>query len=112
MMVTLLQAIKGLPENFAVCVVCKVQYDHCDSSFRGRLYAKGEVYRLGEKYSQRCANLHGMPGDLRLPLIGSLAFGIDAKNSEYCLMCSGGAQLGIKARVLQRLITVIDPHVS
>lgn len=107
-----MQAIKGLPENFAVCVVCKVQYEHCDPSIHGRLYAKGKVYLLGEKYSQRCANLHGMPGDLRLPLVGSFAFGIDAKNSEYCLICSVAAQLGIKALVLQRLITVIDRNIS
>ena len=94
---TLLQTIEDLPEDYKGCVVYEVQYEHRDPSFRGRLYAKGEmVCSPNEKYP-RYANLQGMPKELRLPLVGNFAFDIDAENSEYRLICSLATQFGLEA---------------
>jgi len=76
---TLLQMIEDLPNDSNGCVVYEVQYKHCNPSFCGLLYAKGEmVCSPNEKYP-RYANLQGMPKELRLPLVGNFAFDINAE---------------------------------
>ena len=60
---TLLQTIEDLPEDYKGCVVYEVQYEHRDPSFRGRLYAKGEmVCSPNEKVSTVCKSSRNAKG--------------------------------------------------
>lgn len=81
-------------------VVHEVMYEHRDTSYRGRLFAKGRKihFKSADRYP-RTSTLQGMHSDLRPLLVGKFAHDIDCENSEIRLVCSLASQLGLEALI-------------
>jgi hypothetical protein len=84
----LMARLGSLPVDDNGCVVYEVEYEHKDSSGRGRLFAIGESISISDDKYPRTANLQGMQKDLRVALVGGF------ENSEIHLLCSLANQLG------------------
>eukprot|EP00979_Chaetoceros_neogracilis_P006752 scaffold1380_cov290-Chaetoceros_neogracile.AAC.13 len=91
----LMARLRSLPVDDNGCVVYEVEYEHKDSSGRGRLFAIGESISISDDKYPRTANLQGMQKDLRVALVGGFAHDIDCENSEIYLLCFLANQLGL-----------------
>eukprot|EP00979_Chaetoceros_neogracilis_P013665 scaffold3990_cov284-Chaetoceros_neogracile.AAC.6 len=78
----LMARLGSLPVDDNGCVLYEVEYEHKDSSGRGRVFAIGESISISDDKYPRTANLQGMQKDLRVALVGGF------ENSEICLLCS------------------------
>ena len=90
----LMARLGSLPVDDNGCVLYEVEYEHKDSSGRGRLFAIGESISISDDKYPRTANLQGMQKDLRVALVGGFAHDIDCENSEIRLLYSLANQLG------------------
>jgi len=91
----LMARLGSLPVDDNGCVLYEVEYEHKDSSGRGRLFAIGESISISDDKYPRTANLQGMQKDLRVALVGGFAHDIDCENSEIYLLCFLANQLGL-----------------
>lgn len=95
----LYEYVKDLPrdqsnQNF---VEYEVEYEHKDSSGRGRMFAKGlYAKQMSSESYPRTVTLQGMHKELRAPLIGEFAHDIDCVNCEVALLCSLAMQMNLK----------------
>jgi hypothetical protein len=78
----LMARLGSLPVDDNGCVLYEVEYEHKDSSGRGRVFAIGESISISDDKYPRTANLQGMQKDLRVALVGGF------ENSEIRLLCS------------------------
>lgn len=92
---TLAARLDEFPMDENGCVTYEVEYEHRDTSGRGRLFAIGETVKIDGFVYPRNTTLQGMHSDLRTALVGDFAHDIDCENSEIRLLCSLTKQLGI-----------------
>ncbi len=92
---TLAARLHDYPTDENGCVTYEVEYEHRDTSGRGRLFAIGDKVKVDDFMYPRNTTLQGMHSDLRAALVGDFAHDIDCENSEIRLLCSLTKQLGI-----------------